>query len=330
MTNKRLQYVALFDEAKFKQVNPINIEYLNEYLEYLKQEGKSDGVIKQQNGYLRGFLCYNYDHGNKPFNELTIYDINVFTQFIYSQKKNHVRKLRFQASLRNWNDYLASVYPDKFTLNMIKSAVKKAHKPKVNTIKDSEILEMLQYLVQVKDYNTALYLSFIYDTGILPDEVPHITKRTFLSDTKDDYTNPIPIYLVGQENPIFRSFVSFGRTQKIADRTLYLRGNEFKMGGKFDAVESLITPPLTYSKCLKLTPKSYKYRIEDTYELVCQIPKKFKPDTIRKSYLANMQNGTHYGLKRLHKDYLNEEEIKKYDVYSEDYDKSFVDSLLKG
>jgi len=170
----------------------------------------------------------------------------------------------------------------------------------------------LEYLMDKKEYQKALYISLSYDSAARRNEVHQIKKDGFLESNQ---TNQV----IGKRGKKF-NLIYFDRTKKIAELYFKQRGN--------DDIESLWVVGNGDKK------RAASYEVLYTWAISIRpiIKELFDEDLMIASHswrhiaLENYSNGTHYVLKEMGKKELPIEVLK---VIAHHSDVSTTQSYLK-
>jgi len=174
-----------------------------------------------------------------------------------------------------------------YDINVMRS-IKGLEKESVREIyflTDEQIHQIIDYLVENKDYQKALYLSLSYDSAGRRAEVHQVKKTNFVEDNR---TNEV----VGKRGKKFK-LLYFSKTIEIAKLYLEDRGE--------DEIESLWITGKGESKKEASYETLYNWVMnfrnilhELTGEMI-----EFNPHSLRHSSLENYSNGSHSVLKEL-------------------------------
>lgn len=178
------------DDEKMKLVNPDNIELLNDFKEYLESIDRAEGTI---NGYMSDsnlVFAWMLDHAkNKHFTEITKRDIVKFQNYMMNElklKSGRVRRVRaFMSSLGNYIEaVLDDEYPD------FRNIISKIPAPTNNPVRqktileDSQVQELLDYLVAEKQYQKACALALAWASGSRKSELLRFKVSYFTEENK--------------------------------------------------------------------------------------------------------------------------------------------------
>lgn len=170
------------------QVNPENTQLLEDFLDYLRSVGRSEGTVK---GYLNDIqiawvwsLKYN---NNAFFCDWTKRNIVRYQNWLIKENGNSpARVRRLKAALSSLGNYIESVldedYPKfKNNINKIESPANQPVREKT-VWEENELEDLLNKLVRKRDYEKACYLALAMYSGRRKSELC----RFRVSDFDDD------------------------------------------------------------------------------------------------------------------------------------------------
>lgn len=170
------------------QVNPENTQLLEDFLDYLRSVGRSEGTVK---GYLNDIqiawvwsLKYN---NNAFFCDWTKRNIVRYQNWLIKENGNSpARVRRLKATLSSLGNYIESVldedYPKfKNNINKIESPANQPVREKT-VWEENELEDLLNKLVRKRDYEKACYLALAMYSGRRKSELC----RFRVSDFDDD------------------------------------------------------------------------------------------------------------------------------------------------
>ena len=277
--------MELFNKEKFKQVNPDNLDLLEDYLLELEAQGKSVKTIYQYKADIKGFLCWVVDHKkNKNILELKRKDFRNFFLLMQRNHISHARINRFQSSIRNLLEYAVISEDYDTEINQMAHIKGLMHEPvrKIIFLTDKDVDILIDELMKRKHYQKALFVSLAYDSVGRKNELAQVKKTNFLTQNE---TNTV----IGKEGKKFK-LLYFQRTKDIAKVYFKARGE--------DDVDSLW-----------YTVKNGKHEplaAESLYSFVNELREILKEKTgkdinlnvhsFRHSGSENYTNGTHHSL----------------------------------
>lgn len=312
-----MAYTKLLDESTWEEVNQESRELLNDYMLELEANGKSEGTIYQYQADIKGFLSWILrEGGNKSILDLKKRDFRNFFLKMSKQGTSGARINRLQSSIRNMLAYAESdddVYEDYESnqMRMIKGVPKEPVRDIV-FLDDEKVTGIIDYLLEKKQYQKALYVSLSYDSAGRRNEVHQVLKTDF---TTSNMTN----FVIGKRSKKFQ-LIYFNRTREIAKLWLEQRGE--------DDIESLWVLGSGDNK----RPASYESLYGWAISLRKIIKELYDEDVDLNSHsfrhigLDNYSNGTHHVLKEMGKKELPINVLK---VIAHHSDISTTQSYLK-
>lgn len=111
------------------QVNPENLRLMEDFLEYLKSTGRSEGTIKgYRNDCLIFFVWALQNAKNKYFPEISKRDIVAYQNWLISNNENSpARVRRIKSTLSSLSNYIESILDDE--LPDFKPIIRKIESP---------------------------------------------------------------------------------------------------------------------------------------------------------------------------------------------------------
>ena len=164
-------YNSIVTPEKLSQVNPKNIELMNDYIQYLVSVDRAKTTILQYTNNLKIFWCWNLEYNdNKFFVHLTKrafvkFQSHCITEWGWSSCR--VRTVR--ATLSSLSNYIENVLDDEFPgykpiVNHVDTPPKAPAREKT-VFKQSELQRLLNILVEQKQYMRACMLSMAMNNG---------------------------------------------------------------------------------------------------------------------------------------------------------------------
>ncbi|MED4261954.1 site-specific integrase [Priestia aryabhattai] len=285
---------SFYSPTIFEQVNKENTALLNDYILELKSKRKSEGTIYQYASDIKMFFCWAFNNLNNKFVlDMKKRDFRRFFLELQESGASSARINRVQCSLRNMLEF-ASEDEDEYDypINVMKNikGLQKEEVREIHFLTDEQIDIILNYLINKKQYQKALYLSLSYESAGRRNEVFQVLKDGFLENNK---TNIVQ----GKRGKKFQ-LLYFSRSKEIAKLYFEQRGS--------DDIDSLWIVgkgedrrPAQYETLYNWCMSFRKILFKETGELI-----EFNPHSFRHSSLTNYENGTHYVLKELGKEKL--------------------------
>lgn len=286
-----MAYKKLFKPELWDKINMDSKMLLSDYELELKSTGKSEKTIYQYVADIKGFLTWVYENaGNKSVLELKKRIFRQFFLMMIDNGSSSARVNRMQSSIRNLLEFATNDDDEyDYDINTMRS-IKGMQKESVRDIvflTDEQVTSIIDYLLEKKDYQKALYVSFSYDSAARRNEVFQVKKEGFVEKSQ---TNTV----VGKRGKKFK-LIYFDRTREIAKLWLQKRGD--------DDIDSLWVANLNSNR----TAASYETIYAWAYSLRAilkeidgsELP--INAHTFRHSALENYGQGTHFVLQQLGK-----------------------------
>lgn len=293
--------IKLFNQATYDKVNNDNKMLLEDYILELQANGKSEKTIYQYTADIKAFYCWLYINQKNEY----ILDSRkrTFRKFMLSMIENgtsHNRINRFQSSIRNLLEFAAQdddEYED-YEINVMKS-IKGLEKEPVRDIvflTDDQINIILNYLMEKKKYQQALYLSLSYDSAARRNEILQVKKTDFLTSKQSNVVR-------GKRGKEFR-LLYFDRTREIAKLWFEQRGED-DIDSLWVTSEKGVKRQVSYQLLYYWVTSFRKILRDETGDWV-----EMNPHSFRHSALENYNNGSHHVLKEMGKKELPLEVLK--------------------
>ncbi|WWT40360.1 hypothetical protein [Staphylococcus phage PT1-4] len=291
----------IFNEEVYKEVNKESKDILQDYILELKSRGRAKKTIEQYVFDIKMAYCYfQENNSNKSILDLKKRDFRNFFLMLQETGKSSARINRVQSSLRNLLEFVVDDEDDyedyyKNPMKKIKSVEKNPVK-EIVFLTDEQVDYLIDYLMERKKYQKALYVSLSYDSAARRNEIHQVKKNNFL---ESNMTNSV-IGKRGKQFPL----MYMNRTREIAEKYFEERGE--------DSIESLWVSyyngearPLTY-ETLYQWAISFRSILEDKYDEDLPI----NSHSFRHTSLENYENGTHHNLKDMGKENLSINELR--------------------
>lgn len=179
---------SITSEAKLAQVNKDNTDLLNGFLDYLRSVQRSEATVAGYENDIKIAWVWCLEHnGNKFFVEWTKRNIVAYQNWLLNENSNSpARVRRLKASLSSLSNYIENVCDDEFPnfrniINKVESPVNQPVREKT-VWEDDELEDLLNKLIQLKDYDKACYLALAMYSGRRKAELC----RFKVSDFSDD------------------------------------------------------------------------------------------------------------------------------------------------
>lgn len=154
-------YNNITNEDLISQINPKNIELMNDFLDYLVSIDRSKGSINGYKSDLLIFFCWNVtENENKYFIDLTKRELAKFQKHAISEWGWSSNRLaRVKSAMSSMSNYIENILDDEIEnyrsiVRKIESPVKQPVREKT-IITDQEVDEILNKLVDDKKYQIA-------------------------------------------------------------------------------------------------------------------------------------------------------------------------------
>ena len=123
-----------------EQVNPENLQLLNDFMDYLKSVQKSEGTIKSYENDIQIAWVWCLKHnGNKFFVEWTKRNVVAYQNWLINENGNSpARVRRLKASLSSLSNFIESVLDDEFP--MFRNIINKIESPVNQPVREKTIL----------------------------------------------------------------------------------------------------------------------------------------------------------------------------------------------
>ena len=155
---------------KIEQINPENIQLLNDFMTYLRSVDRSELTINVYENDLLIFLCWVVDNSkNKFFTEVNKRDIMMFQNYALQQGCSASRVRHLKAALSSISNFIENILDDEYP--NFRSVVRKIENPVNEPVREKTILtkeqvqSCLDYLVEHKKYEQACFLALAAYSG---------------------------------------------------------------------------------------------------------------------------------------------------------------------
>lgn len=171
-----------------KQVNPENIQLLNDFLDYLKAIQRSDTTIHGYENDIQIAWVWCLQHNNNTFFvNWSKRNVLAYQNWLLNENGNSPARIRrLKAALSSLSNYIESVLDDEFPnfrniINKVENPVN--HPVREKTVwEDDELEDLLDILMNKEDYEKACYLALAMYSGRRKSELC----RFKMSDFDDD------------------------------------------------------------------------------------------------------------------------------------------------
>ncbi|WP_050615496.1 tyrosine-type recombinase/integrase [Bacillus testis] len=212
----------IYNAAIYEKVHKENKEVLSDYILELKSKGRSVKTIYQYRADIKMFYCGAYaETDNKSVLRMKKRDFRRFFLELQDNGASPARVNRVQCSIRNLLEFCTEDEDEyDYDINAMKS-IKGFQKEEVREIvflTDEEIDIIINYLLEKKQYQKALYVSLSYDSAARRNEAFQVMKKGFLENNR---TNTVQ----GKRGKKFQ-LLYFSRTKEIAKLYFDQRGED--------------------------------------------------------------------------------------------------------
>lgn len=189
------------------QVNPENMDLLNEFVNYHKSLQHSENTINAYVSDLHiAFVWGLQFNNNLCFTEWRKrHIVNYQNWLLYTNENSPARVRRLKASLSSFANFIENILEDEYPdfRNIVKKIANPANKPvRDKTVwTDEELEELLQKLVSLKKYELACYLALGMYSGRRKAELCRFKVSDFGDDhltINDSFYKSAPIKTKGQ------------------------------------------------------------------------------------------------------------------------------------
>lgn len=162
------------------QVNPDNMQLKNDFLEYLRSIQRSPGTIAGYSNDLDIFFVWVMQNAkNKPFHKITKRDIVAYQGWLIGSNQNSpARVRRLKAALSSLSNFCEGILRDEEEeYANFRPIVRKIENPALVPVrektvwKDSELLDVLDKLVETKRFDVACFLALAMYGGRRKSEI---------------------------------------------------------------------------------------------------------------------------------------------------------------
>ena len=276
-------YNKIFDEEKWKQVNQENKTIMEDFLLEYKARKMKESTLKQYKNDCRIILLFVLDNcDNRPLTELRKKDFRNLSLWLSDTLEvSNARTNRLMSCCRSMLTYVEEDDGYDYDNNLAAKVkgLPKEHVRDIVFLDDSVILELVDKLMEKKDYKKATLVALLYDCGSRKNEIAQVEKESFYDESKN-LTNK----LIGKRGKIYRA-VYHSLTKKCVKKYLEERGKDdvkelFITEGGFPARAEVL-----YDWIISLRP---------IVEEITGKESKITVHTFRHSFIQNLSDGTHY------------------------------------
>lgn len=282
-------YNRIYTEAKWEQVNKYNKGLLNDYINQIKAEGKSEGTVKQYINNARIVMIYVLEElDNKPMYKLTRKHFRNFILYLQDNGLSSARinsLLTISRNLINFGLEDEEFEEDFEDMKLRPDRIKGMQKSTVRDIvflTDEEVNLICEGFVEKRRYQQALFIALAYDSCSRRNELYQIKRSDISLDS-----NICASKVKGKRGKIYRPMYN-DLTKKYfkileehrTDDTDFL----WTTRSNGEVVEA------SYETLYNWVMQARKILSEKTGEE----EKLFNAHSFRHSCAENLKNGTHY------------------------------------
>lgn len=208
MAGRSTVYNLITSDEKIAQINPKNVQLMNDFLDYLVSIDRSSTTIKGYKNDLLIFFCWNIDENeNKYFVDLTKREIAKFQKHAMTDWGWSSNRLsRVKSTLSSMSNYIENILDDE--IENYRSIVRKVESPvkqpvrEKTIITDEEVDQILNDLVRDKEYQIACAFALAAFGGarkseLLNYKVSYFDDKNIMKDAAL-YATPEPIKTKGR------------------------------------------------------------------------------------------------------------------------------------
>ena len=162
---RKTVYNQITSPEKIANINPENMNLLNDFLEYLESIGRSESTIKNYKADLLIFFCWCIDAlGNKVYVDVTKREIAKFqnhTIKVWGWSPNRIRTVK--ATLSSLGNYIESILDDEY--EGFRSIVRKVETPPKREVREKtvweedELIKLMDELIARGDIEKACFVA---------------------------------------------------------------------------------------------------------------------------------------------------------------------------
>lgn len=182
---------SLTSPELISQINPENIRLMEDFLNYLQSIKRSPGTISGYKSDLLIFFCFVLQRlNNKNFTEITKRDIISYQNWLLNENENSpARVRRLKAAISSLSNYIETILDEEPEFEGFRSIIKKIESPvnqpvrEKTVLTDEQVQRLLDYLVDLEQYDKACALALALYSGRRKAELPRFKMEDFDDDT---------------------------------------------------------------------------------------------------------------------------------------------------
>lgn len=170
------------------RINSENKSLLNDFLEYLRSTGRSDGTIASYQNDIEIAFVWNLEHnGDKPFVEWTKRNVIAYQNWLLNTNKNSPARIRrLKAALSSMSNYIENLLDDEYPnfRNIINKIESPANAPvrEKTVLTDEQVKSMLDALIKRNRIKAACYIALAAYGGRRKSEICRFRVDDFADD----------------------------------------------------------------------------------------------------------------------------------------------------
>ena len=188
VNTRKSRRVMFADTEDLKDINPDNLDLIEDYLSYMKGTGKADTTLTVYRSNLNIFFvwCKNYCK-NKDFSEIKKNDYLKFQTYMVSENLSPARIRNVRATLSSLSNYIETMLDEEEKWANFRNIILKIEAPKMAKVRDNTILtdeqcqNFLDLLIQQKKYQKACAFALAWASGRRKSELVRV-KHTHIKD----------------------------------------------------------------------------------------------------------------------------------------------------
>ena len=188
VNTRKTRRVMFADTEELKDINPDNLDLIEDYLSYMKGTGKADTTLTVYRSNLNIFFvwCKNYCK-NKDFSEIKKNDYLKFQTYMVSENLSPARIRNVRATLSSLSNYIETMLDEEEKWANFRNIILKIEAPKMAKVRDNTILtdeqcqNFLDLLIQQKKYQKACAFALAWASGRRKSELVRV-KHTHIKD----------------------------------------------------------------------------------------------------------------------------------------------------
>lgn len=249
MAGRTTVYNNITSEAKITQINPKNIELMNDFLDYLISIDRSKGTIDAYKSDLLIFFCWSVDNNdNKYFVDLTKREVSKFQKYAMTEWGWSSNRLsRVKSTLSSLSNYIECILDDE--IENYRPIVRKVESPIKQPVRDKTIItneevdSILNQLVETKKFQCAcafalaafsgarksellrFKVSYFDDSNIMSDAALYKTPETIQTKGRGSQGKPLIKYTLLDFKKYYDLWMNERKEKNLDNEYLFVRSN---------------------------------------------------------------------------------------------------------